>query len=93
VVLRADGGAARQNLTQLLRGAREVAGQAMLFRQFTTTATRVLVNGVPGGVAWKPDGTPYAVLAVTVRGDRIVRIDVLADPARLGALDLTPVAG
>jgi len=93
VVLRADGGAARQNLTQLLRGAREVAGQAMLFRQFASTATLVLVNGVPGGVAWKPDGSPYAVLAVTVRGDHIVRIDVLADPARLAALDLTPVAG
>ena len=93
VVLRAEGGGARPNLTQLIHGAREVAGQAMLFRQFTSTATRVLVNGIPGGVAWKPDGSPYAVLALTVRGDHIVRIDVLADPDRLAALDLTPVAG
>ena len=93
VVLRAEGGGARPNLTQLVHGAREVAGQAMLFRQFTSTATRVLVNGIPGGVAWKPDGSPYAVLALTVRGDHIVRIDVLADPDRLAALDLTPVAG
>ena len=93
VVLRAEGGGARPNLTQLVHGARQVAGQAMLFRQFTSTATRVLVNGIPGGVAWKPDGSPYAVLALTVRGDHIVRIDVLADPDRLAALDLTPVAG
>jgi RNA polymerase sigma-70 factor (ECF subfamily) len=93
VVLRADGGPGRPKLTQLVRGAREVASQAMLFRQFTATATRVLINGVPGGVAWKPDGTPYAVLALTVRGDRIVRIDVLADPGRLSQLDLTPAPG
>jgi len=93
VVLRADGGPGRPKLTQLVHGAREVAAQAMLFRQFTATATRILVNGVPGGVAWKPDGTPYAVLAMTVHGDRIVRIDILADPERLAELDLTPVAG
>ena len=93
VVLRAEGGPDRPKLTQLVHGARDVASQAMLFRQFTATATRVLVNGVPGGVAWKPDGTPYAVLALTVRGERIVRIDVLADPERLAELDLTPVGG
>jgi RNA polymerase sigma factor (sigma-70 family) len=93
VVLRAEGRAGRPKLTQLVHGAREVASQAMLFRQFTDTATRILVNGLPGGVAWKGDGNPYAVLAMTVRGDRIVRIDVLADPDRLAELDLTPVAG
>jgi hypothetical protein len=53
----------------------------------------VLVNGVPGGVAWAPDGTPFAVVALTVKGGRIVAIDVLADPDRLAGLDLTEVAG
>ena len=47
---------------------------------------RVLVNGVPGGVAWAPDGSPFAVLALTVRGGRIVRIDVLADPDDMPAI-------
>ncbi len=65
----------------------------MSFRRFGETATRVLVNGVPGGVAWAPDGSPFAVLALTVRGGRIVAIDVLADPERLGQLDPTVVAG
>jgi RNA polymerase sigma-70 factor (ECF subfamily) len=46
---------------------------------------------VPGGIAWNPDGTPFAVLALTVRGGRIVRIDILADPERLGQFDLTLV--
>ena len=93
VVLHSDGGAARPGLTTLVRGARTVAGQAMAFRQFAETATRVLVNGVPGGVAWSPDGSPFSVVALTVKGGRIVAIDILADPDRLGELDLTVVAG
>jgi RNA polymerase sigma-70 factor (ECF subfamily) len=57
-----------------------------------STATRVLVNGIPGGVAWTPDGHPFAVLALTVKRGRLVAIDVLADPDRLHRLDLTEVA-
>jgi RNA polymerase sigma factor (sigma-70 family) len=93
VVLRSDGGAARPGLVSLVHGARAVAEQAMSFRRFTETATRVLVNGIPGGVAWAPDGSPFSVVALTVRGGRIVAIDILADPDRLGQLDLTEVAG
>jgi RNA polymerase sigma-70 factor (ECF subfamily) len=91
VVLRSDGGMARPALTSLVRGARTVAEQAMGFRHLSATATRILVNGIPGGVAWAPDGSPFAVLALTVRGGRIVAIDVLADPDGLGRLDLTVV--
>ena len=83
VVLRSDGGEARPDLVSLVRGAQAVAAQAMTFRQFAETATRVLVNGIPGGVAWAPDGSPFAVVALTVRGGRIVAIDILADPDRL----------
>jgi RNA polymerase sigma-70 factor (ECF subfamily) len=92
VVLRSDGGMARPALTSLVRGARTVAEQAMGFRHLSATATRILVNGIPGGIAWAPDGSPFAVLAMTVKGGRIVEIDVLADPYRLGQLDLTVVA-
>ena len=92
VVLRSDGGRARPALTSLVRGARTVAEQAMGFRHLSATASRILVNGIPGGVAWAPDGRPFAVLAMTVKGGRIVEIDVLADPDRLGQLDLTVVA-
>ncbi|HEU0026534.1 MAG TPA: RNA polymerase sigma factor SigJ [Ktedonobacterales bacterium] len=93
VVLRSDGGVARPELNSHVRGARAIAGQALTFRQFAETATRVLVNGIPGGVAWAPDGSPYAILALTVKGGRIVAINILADPERLGKLDLTEVAG
>jgi RNA polymerase sigma factor (sigma-70 family) len=93
VVVRSDGGMARPGLISLVRGAHAVAEQAMTFRRFAETSTRILVNGIPGGVAWAPDGSPFAVLAMTVKGGRIVAIDVLADPDRLGRLDLTVVAG
>ena len=91
VVLHSDGGPQRPQLASAVRGARTVAEQALTFRQFTETATRVLVNGIPGGVAWTPDGRPFAVLALTVKRGRIVAIDVLADPDRLERLDLTEV--
>jgi RNA polymerase sigma-70 factor (ECF subfamily) len=93
VVLRSDGGDAHPDLSLLVRGARAVAGQAVAFRRLAETATRVLVNGVPGGVAWAPNRRPFAVLSLTVRGGRVVLIDVLADPDRLDKVDLTLVAG
>jgi len=93
VVVRSDGGVARPGLVSLVRGRQAVAEQAMSFRQFAETSTRILVNGIPGGIAWAPDGSPFAVLALTVKGGKIVAIDVLADPDRLGQLDLTVVAG
>jgi RNA polymerase sigma-70 factor (ECF subfamily) len=88
VVLRSDGGPARPNLRSRLQGAEAVAAGAMTFRNLAAGATRVLVNGTPGGVAWTPDGRPFALLAMTVRGDRIVEIHVLADPERLAAMGL-----
>ena len=88
VVVRSDGGKARPELASVVRGAEAVATQAMSFRRFAETATRALVNGVPGGVAWDPDGRPFAVISLTVAGGRIVSIDVLADPDRLRQTDL-----
>jgi RNA polymerase sigma-70 factor (ECF subfamily) len=92
VVVRSDGGTSRPELTSVVRGARAVAQQAFMYRRFAETSTRVLVNGTPGGVAWSPDGTPFSVVALTIRGERVVAIDVLADPERLQALDLTLIA-
>jgi RNA polymerase sigma factor (sigma-70 family) len=92
VVVRSDGGTLRPELVSTVRGAEAVARQAMSFRRFAETATRALINGIPGGVAWAPDGRPFAVLSVTVAGGRIVSIDVLADPDRLSRLDLDLLA-
>jgi RNA polymerase sigma-70 factor, ECF subfamily len=92
VELRADGGVARPGLSALVRGAQAVAERAMAFRHLGETSTPILVNGIPGAVAWAPDRSPFAVVAMTVKSGRIVVIDALADPDRLGRLDLTVVA-
>jgi RNA polymerase sigma factor (sigma-70 family) len=93
VVLRSDGGPTRPNLVNLLHGREAVAKGALGFRQLARTATRTLVNGVPGGIARTPDGRPFAVVALTVVAGRIVSIDILADPERLARLDLEAIPG
>lgn len=89
VVLRADYGAA--GASRALRGARAVAGQALAFTRFAPFARPALVNGAPGVVTVPPGGDPLAVMGFTVARSRIVEIDILADPERLGRLDLAAV--
>ena len=87
VVLRIDGGAVRAGLSREVRGARAVAEQTLTFSRLSPFIRRALVNGV-AGVVVAPRGRPFAVMGFTVRGGKIVEIDVLADPERLGRLDL-----
>jgi DNA-directed RNA polymerase specialized sigma24 family protein len=51
-------------------------------------ARPALVNGA-AGIVVAPQGRPVAVAGFTVAHDRIVEIDLLADPARLRELDLS----
>jgi RNA polymerase sigma factor (sigma-70 family) len=89
VVLRADRGGVVAGASRDVRGARAVAEQALSFSQLAQFAQRALVNGAEGIVAWLPGGRPFAVMGFTVRRDKIVEIDILADPTRLRQLDLT----
>ena len=86
VVLRADQGAAAGGSREA-RGAGTVAGQALTWSRVDLELRRALVNGAAGLVATR-DGQPFSVGAFTVRGGRIVEIDILADPERLRRLDL-----
>jgi len=92
VVLRADAGAGPMGPSRLVHGSRAVAGQTLDYARFARFARPVLVNGTPGLIA-APDGQPISVMGVTIRGDKIVEIDVLADPERLRRLDLTVLDG
>jgi RNA polymerase sigma factor (sigma-70 family) len=85
VVLRADGGAA--GLSREVVGAETVAGRALSFSRVDLTMQRALVNGAPGVVSTR-DGRPFSVGAFTIRGGKIIEIDILADPERLAQLDL-----
>ena len=86
VVLRADGG--RTGLSRYVRGAETVATQASMWSRADLAVRRALVNGSAGFVSLR-DGRPFSVAAVTVRGGKIVELDILADPERIAHLDLT----
>jgi RNA polymerase sigma-70 factor (ECF subfamily) len=87
VVLRDDRGAMPSAGSRELRGARTVAAEAATWRG-ARWARPALVNGAAGAVIVA--GTHvWSVIGTTVRGGRIVAINVLADPERLGQLDLT----
>ncbi len=84
VVLRADLGTGSKEV----RGAAHVARQAQGYSRLGLLVQPALVNGVAGAVSTL-DGEPFSVGGFTVRDGRIVAIDILADPERLGRLDLT----
>jgi RNA polymerase sigma-70 factor (ECF subfamily) len=88
VVLRADSGPGLPLATVEVRGAVEVASRAQSYARLGLVNRAVLINGSFGMMALR-DGEPFSVGAVTVRGGRIVEIDILADPERLSQLDLT----
>jgi RNA polymerase sigma-70 factor (ECF subfamily) len=88
VVLRMDGGAVRASLSREVRGARAVAEQTLTFSRLSPFVRPALVNGV-AGVVVAPRGRPFSVMGFTIRGGKIVEIDILADPARLSRLDVS----
>jgi len=86
VVLRADAGALA-GMSRVVRGADAVASQAATFSKSGLANQIVLVNGSIGIVSRRPDGRVFSVGGFTVAGGRIVEINILADPERLGRLD------
>jgi RNA polymerase sigma-70 factor (ECF subfamily) len=86
VVLRADRGAAGG--MRVVHGAEAVAGQALGYATLGLEMRRVLINGVAGVITFL-DGRPFSLGAVTIRGGKIVEMDILADPERLRELDLS----
>jgi RNA polymerase sigma factor (sigma-70 family) len=89
VVVRADTAAAAGPFAGVLetRGANAVAAQSLAFRRFAGGARPAIVNGGAGAVVFS-NGRPFAVVAVTIRGNRIVEIDFILRPDRLARLDL-----
>jgi RNA polymerase sigma-70 factor (ECF subfamily) len=87
VVIRSDGGVERPALTQVRRGAAEVARGAIKFALPHAVRRPALVNGAAGVVVFI-NGRPYAVMGFTVACDKIVAIDCLVDPQRVARLDL-----
>jgi RNA polymerase sigma factor (sigma-70 family) len=80
VVLRADYGDRRPS--DVLRGVDAVAGQAFQDAIRAAVVHPAVINGSAGAVITVND-RPFAVMAFTVRGGRIVAIDALADLERV----------
>ena len=86
VVLRADLGPPAGS--REVHGAEAVAGQAVTYSRFGLVRRLALINGAVGLVNLRR-GKPFSVQGFTVRGGKIVEMDILADAARLRQLDLT----
>jgi len=78
----------RDRPSQELRGAIAVARQALGYIAVPEPDVRpALINGALGSVSFL-EGRPVSIAAVTVRNGKIIELDFLRDPARLGELDL-----
>ncbi|MEU5050820.1 sigma-70 family RNA polymerase sigma factor [Streptomyces sp. NPDC021096] len=88
VVLRSDGGVGH-SLSVVLHSARTVASQAVTFGKLSPFARPALINGTAGAAVVDTHGMRISVMAFSVVDGKIVAIDVLSDPDRLRALDLS----
>ena len=92
VVLRADAVASPSGVPVTIRGAAAVAGGARTAAARARYGRVALINGSPG-LVMAPRGQLVLALAFTYSGDKISQIDVIADPARLDALELSVLDG
>jgi RNA polymerase sigma factor (sigma-70 family) len=86
-VIRADAGAVRMGSAPVISGA---AAVAETFSGRAQGARLALLDGYAGAV-WARGGVPKVVFGFTLEEGRIVEIELLADPAGLGLLDVAPV--
>src|SRR5262245_352281 len=94
VVLRADNAAVQAAAANQAAGApilrNEIQGQyavAEAFKERARGAQLALVDGIPGAV-WAPGGKPRVIFVFGFRSDKIVAIDLIMEPARLGKVDV-----
>ncbi|MFJ6617013.1 sigma-70 family RNA polymerase sigma factor [Kitasatospora sp. NPDC091335] len=92
VVRRADPAVLPAGRALVARGAEVVARETTVFGRRARYGEVALVDGVPG-ILIAPDGRLRLVLRVTVADGRVAGYEVVADPARLAALDLALLPG
>jgi RNA polymerase sigma factor (sigma-70 family) len=84
VVVRADGAAVAAGASAEVHGATAVA---QTFSGRAQAAQTALVDGVPG-LVWAPGGQPRVVLSFSFDGEKVVAIDLIAEPERLRQMSL-----
>jgi RNA polymerase sigma factor (sigma-70 family) len=88
VVLRADPAAVSMGSPHVVRGAANLARQAMAFSRLDLEVRPALVNGAAGTVSLR-DGQPFTIAGFTIQNRRIVEMNVITDPESLRQIDLT----
>ena len=84
VVLSADDDAVRMGASEQVRGAPAVAET---FSGRARAAQLALINGEPG-LVWARRGEPQVAFGFTVAENKIIAIELLANPSTVGELDL-----
>lgn len=82
VVMRADAAAAAMGAPA------EVLGQEAVAKTFSGRAMGAMAatfDGVPG-LVWSPGGKPRVAFVFSIEADRVIAIEMVADPVRLGAM-------
>jgi RNA polymerase sigma factor (sigma-70 family) len=87
VTARADARVVPAGAASEVHDAPAVAKQALAYSRRARHAELALVNGA-AGIVVAPGGRLLAVMTFAVRRDKIVEVDIVADPARLCQLDL-----
>ncbi|GAB0107209.1 sigma-70 family RNA polymerase sigma factor [Nocardia sp. JMUB6875] len=88
ITVSADAAAAPGSVAITAEGTRIVARLAAGFAQRVDFAAVVLVDGRPGALV-APAGQAPTVLAFTIEGEKITRVDVIGEPETLARLALT----
>ena len=83
VIARADTYAAPGATPTRLAGARTVARQALAFSHRAEHARVGIVDGAPA-ILVAPNGRVVTVMTFAIPDSRIVAVDVIADPRRMG---------
>ncbi len=65
--------------------------QAAAFSKLGLSSQVVLVNDNVGVVSRLPDGRVLSVIAFRVADGKLIEMDILADPERIGRLDLSGI--
>lgn len=89
IIVRADGMAVKFGAAVEVYGAEAAAGA---FSKRAQAAQPALVDGVPA-IVWAPGGTLRVVFGITIVRGKIVQIDLIADPAHLGRMDVVILDG
>jgi DNA-directed RNA polymerase specialized sigma24 family protein len=89
VVVRADGTAVEMGALREVRGA---AAVAETFAGRARAARPALIDEAPG-LVWTSGGEARMVFGFTIEDDRIVAIDLVADPDRISRFDLAVRTG